>query len=190
MGAIFSGVAMVIIIMAVLRRAFHLEEWITRKHFVYLGYLLAALAAVMVYFNLSEYLTEGYKVAGETGFHLNQLFTGPLAPYYWSYALGGLVAPILIVLLPWSRTIAGIVAASLLVTVGMWIERYLIVVGGLRVPLMPYEPATYTPTWVEWSIMAGVFAAFALLMALMLKVFPVMAIWEIEEEYEKEAARS
>lgn len=84
MGAIFSGVAMVIIIMAVLRRAFHLEEWITRKHFIYLGYLLAALAAVMVYFNLSEYLTEGYKVAGEVEFHLNQLFTGPLAPYYWS----------------------------------------------------------------------------------------------------------
>lgn len=98
------------------------------------------------------------------------------------------MAPILIILLPWTRTIAGTVAASVLVTMGMWIERYLIVVAGLRVPLMPYEPATYTPTWVEWSIMAGVFAAFALLLALMLKVFPVMAIWEIEEEYEKEAA--
>jgi Ni/Fe-hydrogenase subunit HybB-like protein len=72
----------------------------------------------------------------------------------------------------------------------MWIERYLIVVGGLEVPLMPYEPSTYTPTWVEWSIMAGVLAAFVLAMTLMLKIFPVMAIWEVEEQHEKEAEHS
>ena len=189
-GAIFSGVGMVIIIMAILRRVFKLEEWITRKHFVYLGYLLASLASVMIYFNLSEYLTEGFKVAGEAEFHLNQLFVGELAPLFWTYALAGLVAPLLIILIPWTRTIAGVVAASVLVTLGMWIERYLIVIGGLEVPLMPYEPSTYTPTWVEWSIMTGVLAAFVLVMTLMVKVFPVMAIWEVEEQHEKEAEHS
>jgi molybdopterin-containing oxidoreductase family membrane subunit len=73
-GAVFSGVAAVIIIMAILRRIYHLEEYIIRKHFVYLGYILAALASVMMYFNLLEHLTSGYKIAGEAGFHLQQLF--------------------------------------------------------------------------------------------------------------------
>jgi molybdopterin-containing oxidoreductase family membrane subunit len=193
-GAVFSGVAAVIIIMAILRKIYHLEEYITRKHFVYLGYILAALATVMIYFNILEYVTTGYKLAGEAGFHLRQLFTGALAPFYWVYAMAGLVAPALIVIgvtrFAPRHTVAGVVIASFLVTIGMWIERYIIVVGGLRVPLMPYEPASYAPTWVEWSIMAGILALFALVLTVFVKLFPVMAIWEVEEHHEKEAMRS
>jgi molybdopterin-containing oxidoreductase family membrane subunit len=72
----------------------------------------------------------------------------------------------------------------------MWMERYIIVVSGLRVPLMPYEPASYAPTWVEWSIMAGILALFALLLTIFTKLFPMLAIWEVEEQHEKEAMRS
>jgi len=189
-GAVFSGVATVIIIVAIFRKIYHLQEYITKKHFSYLGYMMAALAGGMVYFNLSDHLTTGYKLAGEATFHLQQLFTGALAPFYWVYALGGLVVPILIILIPQTRTIAGVVIASILVNLGMWLERYIIVVGGLRIPLMPYEAASYAPTWVEWSIMAGGFAAVALILALFVKLFPVIAIWEVEEHYEEQVARS
>ncbi|NHZ70793.1 MAG: polysulfide reductase, partial [Proteobacteria bacterium] len=66
-GAIFSGVATLILVMAVLRRIYHWEEYLTQKHFLYLGYLLAAFGAFMVYVNINEYLTEGFKLeeAGE-----------------------------------------------------------------------------------------------------------------------------
>ena len=188
-GAVFSGIAAIIVLIVVLRKVFHLEEYITSKHFVNVGYLLAAFTLIMAYFNASEYITTGYKMAGEEPFHFQQLFAGEFAPLYWLYALGGLVVPGLLILFPRTRNIKGVVAAASLVLVGMWIERYLIVVGGLRVPLMPYTPASYSPTWVEWSIMAGAFAGFALIIALFVKLFPVVAMWEVAEHHEEEAVK-
>ncbi|HEX9633978.1 MAG TPA: NrfD/PsrC family molybdoenzyme membrane anchor subunit [Candidatus Limnocylindria bacterium] len=182
-GAIFSGIAILIIVMAILRRVYRLHEYVTAKQFIYLGYLLAAFAAIMIYANISELLIHGYKLEEGAGFHLRQLFLAEFAPLFWFYLIGGLIAPIVIVLLPATRTVAGVVVASILVTVAMWIERYVIVVSGLRVPLMPYESADYAPTWVEWSIFAGGLALFALLITLFTKVFPIIAVWEVAEDH-------
>src|SRR3990172_6048306 len=129
-GAIFSGIAMLIILMAVLRKVYHLEEYITEKHFVYLGYLLTAMALIMIYGNLSEFITVGYKLEGEGEFHFRQLFLGQFAGFYWYYFVGGLVLPGVLVLLPWTRNIRGVVAAAVLVAVAMWVERDFIVVAG------------------------------------------------------------
>ena len=181
-GAIFSGVAMLIIVMAILRKVYHLEEYITEKHFVYLGYLLGTFSLIMVYGNVSEYLTTGYKMSEGTEFHFRQLFLGEFAGFYWFYLLGGLVLPGLLILLPLTRNIWGVVAASVLVVAAMWVERYFIVVAGFRVPLMPYEPSTYAPTWVEISVVAAGFALFALLITLFVKIFPIMAVWEVAED--------
>ncbi len=183
-GAIYSGIGALIILMIILRRFLHLEEYITPKHFINLGYLLGAFSFLMVYFNASEYVVTGYKMSAEGAFHFTQLFLGPLAPFFWFYAIGGLVIPGLIILLPWTRNVTGILVASILVTAGMWVERYFIVVGGLRVPLMPYEAASYFPTWIEWSIMAGALAGFALIISIFVKLFPVIAIWEVAEQHE------
>ncbi|MBI2872929.1 MAG: polysulfide reductase NrfD [Chloroflexi bacterium] len=188
-GAIFSGIATIIVLMAILRKAYHLEAYIKPQHFVNLGYMMAAFVLIMMYFNLSEYVTTGYKLAGEEAFHFRQLFSGELAPYYWFYAIGGMVVPGLIILFPATRTLAGVVTAAVLVNLGMFVERYFIVVGGLRVPLMPYTPATYFPTWVEWSIMAGAVAWFGLIIAIFSKLFPVIAVWEVAEHHEAEATR-
>jgi Ni/Fe-hydrogenase subunit HybB-like protein len=72
----------------------------------------------------------------------------------------------------------------------MWIERYFIVVTGLRVPLMPYEPASYAPTWVEWSLLAAGLAAFALLITVFTKLFPIIAVWEVAEDHEATAVNA
>jgi Ni/Fe-hydrogenase subunit HybB-like protein len=184
-GAIFSGVATLVIIMAILRKVYHLEEYILEKHFVYLGYLLAAMALIMIYGNLSEYITTGYKMEAGVEFHFRELFLGQFAGFYWYYFIGGLVIPPLLILIPWTRNIWGVVAAAFLIDVAMWIERYFIVVATLRVPLMPYEPRNYGPTWVEWSIIAASFALFGLLITLFVKVFPLLAIWEITEQREE-----
>jgi molybdopterin-containing oxidoreductase family membrane subunit len=180
-GAIYSGIAAIIVLMAVLRRLLHLEEYITRTQFLSLGYLLGAFTLIMVYFNLQEYVTTGYKMQAGAPFEFEQLMVGPLAGLFWFYVLGGIVVPGLIVLLPRTRTIRGVVIAAVLALVGMWIERYLIVVGGLRVPLMAYDPASYSPSWVEWSIFAGALALFALIVSIFAKLFPVVSIWEVAE---------
>jgi molybdopterin-containing oxidoreductase family membrane subunit len=189
-GAIYSGIATIIIVMAILRKAYRLEEYITRTQFINLGYMLAGFALIMMYFNALEFVTVGYKLVGEGEHHFNELFTGGLAPAFWTYALAGLVLPGLIILIPWTRTIWGVVVASILVNIGMFMERYYIVVVGTRVPTMPYEPSAYFPTWVEWSIMAAAFAAFTLIIAIAAKLVPVIAIWELAEHHEEEPVLS
>jgi molybdopterin-containing oxidoreductase family membrane subunit len=180
-GAIFSGVAAIILLMAVLRRVLHLEEYITRTQFMALGYLLAGMALVMVYFNLSEYVTTGYKMEAGVAFHFQDLMTGYLAPFFWFYIIGGLIVPVLITVIPATRTVRGIVTAAVLVLVAMWLERYLIVVSGFRVPLMPYTARPYAPTLTEWSIFAGAVALFALIISVFVKVFPMVSVWEVVE---------
>ena len=71
----------------------------------------------------------------------------------------------------------------------MWVERYFIIVGGLRVPLMPHAPASYAPTWVEWSIMAAALSGFALVITLLVKLFPVVAIWEVAQHQAEETVK-
>ncbi len=186
-GAIFSGIASLIILMALLRRVYHLEEYLTLEHFKNLGYLLAAMAGVMLYANISEYVTAGFKFEEGAEFIFRQLFVEEFAPYFWFYLIGGLIVPIVLMLIPRMRTIGGVVTAAVLVAAAMWVERYFIVVTGLRAPLLPYEPANYAPTWVEWSITAGGFAFFALLVTLFVKLFPIMAVYEMVEEREHTA---
>jgi Ni/Fe-hydrogenase subunit HybB-like protein len=187
-GAIYSGVAAIIIMMAVLRKLMHLEEYITKTQFVSLGYLLGAFTLIMLYFNLQEYVTTGYKMSSGAPFHFVQLMTGSLALLFWYYLLGSIVLPGLIILIPQTRTITGVIVAAVLVLIGMWIERYVIVVGGFSVPLMSYTAATYAPTWVEWSILAGAFALFMLIISVFAKLFPVVSLWEVIEHRGPEPA--
>ena len=186
-GAIYSGIAAIVVLMAVLRRLLHFEEYITVTQFRGLGYLLAAFTLIMTYFNLQEYAVHGYKLEAGMPFHFEQLMTGPFATLFWFYLLGGIALPGLLILNPRTRTIRGITVAAVLALLGMWVERYLIVVAGLRVPLMPYTPADYFPSWVEWSILGGAFALFALIISVFAKLFPVISIWEVVEHRGPEA---
>ncbi|MBI3647936.1 MAG: polysulfide reductase NrfD [Actinobacteria bacterium] len=190
-GAIFSGIATLIVVMAVLRRIYHLERFITERHFVNLGYLLVSLALVMLYFNISEFLTAGYKLEGNEPVYLGQIFTGSFAPLYWFYVVAGLLVPILLITIRRTRRLHWVVAAAALVDVAMWMERYVIVVASLKVPQMPYaNPARYFPSWVELAISLGALAFFALLITLFTRFLPVMAMWEIREhEAEPEVSR-
>jgi molybdopterin-containing oxidoreductase family membrane subunit len=182
-GAIFSGVATLIIVLAVLRKVYHLEEYITLEHFQKLAYLLAAFSLIMLYVNISEFLTTGYKLEGSELFRFRELFVGQFAGMYWFYFYGGLMLPGLVALFSRTRTIPFILGAAVVVDISMFLERYFIVVAGLKTPLMPYAAANYAPTWVEWSIMAAGFAWFTLLIALFVKVFPILAVWEIAEHH-------
>ena len=189
-GAIYSGIAAILLLMAVLRKVLHLEEFITITQFKGLGYLLAAFTLIMSYFNLQEYAVHGYKLEGEMGFHFEQLMTGPFAPLFWFYILGSILLPGVIILIPRTRTIGGITVAAALALLGMYVERYLIVVSGFRVPLMPYTPFDYVPSWVELSILAGAIALFLLIISAFAKLFPVVSIWEVAEHRGPEPAPS
>jgi molybdopterin-containing oxidoreductase family membrane subunit len=79
------------------------------------------------------------------------------------------------------HTVGRVLAASLSVLAGMWLERFIIVVPTLSHPRLPFGEGLYWPTWVEWGETAGSFALFALFYLLFTKLFPVISIWEIRE---------
>ena len=178
-GAIFSGIATIIIAMAVFRRFYHLEKYITVKHFRNLAALLIVLNLVMVYFTISEYLTAAYGAESQEVVWLQVLSTGPYSLLFWFLVMGGLVTPL--ILLALRRSIATIVAAAVIIDIAMWVERFLIVVPTMMTPQTEFAWHLYTPTWVEWSITAGAIAGFALMYAVFSKVFPIISIWEVSE---------
>jgi Ni/Fe-hydrogenase subunit HybB-like protein len=187
LAAMFSGVATVILVTAAFRWAYHLEAYILEKHFKYLAFIMMTLGAGYGYFMFAEYLTEGYKMHQGPGSILELLLVGRLAWAMWLFGFGGLIFPILMVALPWTRNIFGITVASAAVVAAMWLKRFLIVVPGLAQPLMPSDVVVYWPSRVEIAITLGAAAAIPLLMMLFFRLFPIISIFEIEEIAELES---
>ncbi|MCL5998400.1 MAG: polysulfide reductase NrfD [Chloroflexi bacterium] len=184
-GAIFSGIAGIITVMYVFRRIYHLEDYITAKHFRYLSYLLLAFDLIYLYFTFAEYLTTGYKMEEGENFLLRELLVGQYSLFFWVFVVGGLLIPATIIILPWTRKIPLLVLGSILVNIGMWLKRFVIVVPSLALPLLPTEWGVYIPTWVEIAISAAAFAGFALIFTLATKLIPIISVWEMKEGWER-----
>ncbi|HEX9015774.1 MAG TPA: NrfD/PsrC family molybdoenzyme membrane anchor subunit [Chloroflexota bacterium] len=181
-GAIYSGTALVVTIMVLLRWVFHLEAYLTRSHFDNLCKILLAVAIAWTYFYFAEFLTTWYgRIQSEYRVVL-ELTSGVYAPFFYAMILFNFVIPFGFLIFPRvRRTIPVIFVISLLINVGMYIERFLIVIPGLSRSEFPFLWANWTPTWVEISITVGTFAGFTLLYILFTKFFPVVAIWEYKE---------
>ncbi|MEM4297109.1 MAG: NrfD/PsrC family molybdoenzyme membrane anchor subunit, partial [Nitrososphaerota archaeon] len=180
-GAVLSGVATVVIIMVLIRRLLGLEAFITEKHINAMAKLMLALVLILIYLTLNEHLVVGYKYLGTKeleGIWLTSHFWGNYAPYFWTQVIGGLIVPAFLLAYPGTRNLKGYVTASILINVGMWLERWNIIVPSLALPQLPYPWGTYTPTWVELSITAGAFSLFMLIYLVFSKLFPIVSIWE------------
>jgi Ni/Fe-hydrogenase subunit HybB-like protein len=181
-GAIYSGTALVITIMALLRWAFRLEAYLTPAHFDNLGKILLAITIAWTYFYFADFLTTWYGQITTEYRALTEIVNGVYRPFFVVMIACNFVIPFFFLLFRRLRsTIPAIFVLSILINVGMYIERYLIVVPGLSRAQIPYLWADWTPTWVEISITAASFAGFTLLYILFTKFFPVMAIWEVKE---------
>ncbi|MBI2922877.1 MAG: polysulfide reductase NrfD [Planctomycetes bacterium] len=180
-GAIFSGIAALMIAMAIIRKTMGLEGVLKDIHFNRLGMLLFVMTCIMIYFTFGIYLVE---ITGNEPAIMDVVMkkvTGEHAISFWSMIGGGFILPAIILAFPKGRTVTGCVVASVLILSSMWMERYLIIVPTLARPRLPMPEGMYTPTWVEWSITFGCLAAFALGYILFAKVFPIVSLWEIEE---------
>ncbi|HEV2717113.1 MAG TPA: NrfD/PsrC family molybdoenzyme membrane anchor subunit [Terriglobales bacterium] len=196
-GAIYSGTAALIVAMAVFRRAYHLENLITMRQFRALGALLMALTVVYLYFTLSEYLTTWYGGEAVDRRLLHVLMgQGPYGITWWAMVAGCFFLPAILLVIPVvfpnKLSLKRLVIASILINIGMWLKRYLIIVPTLMTPFIPAEAAGvtphYHPTLVEWTITAGAFAVFLLLFTLFAKIFPIVSMWETIEGVEEVGA--
>lgn len=180
-GAIFSGTALVITIMYLLRHFMKLHAYLREQHFDALGKLLFAMAIIWFYFWFADALTTWYGSGPDEREILIQTVTGPYLPFWLGMVLFNFVIPFFVLMFRRGRTSAAVFIVALLVNVGMYLERFLIVVPPLSNPRLPFVWGAYMPSWVEISVIAASFAGFTLLYLLFAKALPVMAIWEIKE---------
>jgi|TARA_B100000315_G_scaffold146541_2_gene135456 molybdopterin-containing oxidoreductase family membrane subunit len=187
-GAIFSGIAALLIAMAILRKTFRLEAFFRPIHFNNLGLLMLTMACLWFYFTFAEHMTVWYGNEPDEVAVLNSRLYGPFSTAFWSMIACCFVIPLGILSFRRLRTIAGTVVASCSVVVGMWLERYIIVLSSASYPRSEamWDAGRYTPSMVEIGLTAAQFAAFALLYIVFAKLFPLVSIWEIKEADERD----
>ena len=186
--ALYSGVALVILVVAGFRRGYHLESLITERHFVRLGFILATFSATYVYLTFADLLPGAY--VGEHGVAdvFARLLVGDLAIWFWLFAVGGGVLPLLLVALPWTRNIRGMVIASAIVVPMMWLKRMLMVNAAGNYDRVTGAFGDYHFTWVAVSVTLAATAAVPLMLMLLFRVVPLLSIDEIDEIDEIERA--
>ena len=186
-GAFMVGAAAVISAMYILRRYYSLSEYITPEHFNKMGKLLVLLSLVYLYFNINEYLTPAYKMKATEAGHLRELFTGDYSLIFWGVQIIGMVVPILVLMFKQGRKPLPIFIISILVVIGAWFKRFLIVVPTLLHPFLPIQNVPeewrhYFPTWEEWSIAMATLACAMLIITLLIRIFPVIPMYETAKE--------
>ena len=178
-----SGIGMLIVITAIIRKTLHLEDTISEHAFRWLGNFVWILVLVYLYFIIAEELTISYAGGTKEREYTNALMFGPYAHLFWT-AIGSLVLTFAILFIQFARgkvSIGWSVAAGLIVNVAAVLKRYLLVVPSqTHGMLIDYPPGKYSPSWVEISVILGLVALATFLYVLFVKVFPIVPVSEHE----------
>lgn len=189
-GALYSGVALVIVVVAAFRKAYRLEPYIGLPHFVSLARIMAALGAVYLYFTFSEMLTAAYVRTREEASIVAVLLEGSFAVAFWGFLVAGILIPILLSVVPAARQVRYLVLAGVLAVVGMWLKRLLITFPSATAPLIGDVWGTIQITWVVILVTVGATAAIPLGLMILFRFVPILALDEMAELDGKEASRS
>jgi molybdopterin-containing oxidoreductase family membrane subunit len=180
-GAIFSGFAMVLTLAIPLRAAFHLEDFITIRHIDNCAKLMLVTGLIVAY----GYATEAF-MGWFSGDELEQYVTtnrafGPYGWSYWMLITCNCVTPQLLWFRWVRRNVIVVFVIALIVNVGMWLERFVIVITSLHRDYLPSAWGMYTPTTWDWATYIGTIGFFILCFLLFIRVLPAISIFEMRE---------
>ncbi len=179
-GAVFSGFGMVLTLLLIARKAMQLEDYITVDHIEYMNKILLATGSIVG----TAYLTELF-IAWYSGNIYEQyaFWNRAFGPYWWSYWIMmacNVIFPQTFWIRKFRRNLWWTFIVSILVNIGMWFERFVIVVTSLHRDYLPSAWSMYFASWVEVSIYIGTIGLFFTLFFLFIRFFPVIAISEIK----------
>ncbi|MEZ5095640.1 MAG: NrfD/PsrC family molybdoenzyme membrane anchor subunit [Nocardioides sp.] len=180
--ALYSGVALVILVTAGFRRGYHLEAFIHERHFVRLAFIMVALGAVYVYLTFADLLPSAY--VGEFGPTqiIEGMLVGNVAAWFWFFLVPGTILPIVLIALPRTRTITGITVASVLVVIAMWVKRVIMVVETSSFDHLSNSfGRVFHFTWVSVSVTLAGAAAIVLMLMLLFRFVPLLSIADLRE---------
>jgi Ni/Fe-hydrogenase subunit HybB-like protein len=178
-GAIYSGFAMVLTIAIPLRSVYHFEDLVTLRHLEVMARIMLVTGLVVAYSYVIEHFMAWYSGdIFEEALVLNRAF----GPYGWLYWLL-LLFNVGVLQLLWFRrvrtSLVPLFIVSLLINVGMWIERFVIVVGSLSRDFLPAAWGVFRPTFWDWSMLIGTLGLFTALMFLFIRLLPIIPSFEM-----------
>jgi Ni/Fe-hydrogenase subunit HybB-like protein len=181
-GAIYSGFAMVLTLMIPLRKYYHLEDFITMRHMHAMAKVMLATGLIVAYGYAMEIFMAWYSGNVYEEFMMkNRVFGHPYGPFYWALIACNILIPQVL----WSyRARANMLFLwfiALVVNVGMWLERFVIVITSLHRDFLPSSWGVYWPTRWDWAVFIGTLGFFTALIFLFVRGLPVISIFEIRE---------
>jgi len=178
-GAIFSGFAMVATIAIPLRAAYGLENFITLKHLDNMARVMLATGLIVAYGYMMEAFFAFYSANLFERSMMHLRFTGPYAWSYWLLILCNVLIPQLLWFKRVRTNTIGLFLVSIVINIGMWLERFVIVVTSLATDFLPSSWGIYTPTIWDWSTYIGSFGLFLTLLFLFIRFLPMISIFEM-----------
>jgi molybdopterin-containing oxidoreductase family membrane subunit len=179
-GAIFSGFAMVMTLSIFVRKAFRLEDYITLNHLEKMNKIMLLTGMMVGYAYMVEFFIAWYSGNIYEAFTFVNRATGPYAWAYWTMITCNVLVPQLFWFKKLRRSIPVMFVASILINVGMWFERFVIVVSSLANDFLPSSWAYYKPTFWDISTFVGSFGLFFTLLLLFVRFVPVIAVSEVK----------
>lgn len=188
-GAFVAGVAALISVIYIVRKYRKLENYITPFHFDKMGKLLVLACLVYLYFSINEYLIPLFTAKKGEAVHLDTLFMGHYAPMFYFVTIGGLIVPIIVLLFKNGRKPLPMFFVGLLVVIGSWWKRYIIVTPTLLHPFLPIQGVpeswrSYFPSMHEWLITSATLAMALLIITILVRYLPAVPIQRTIDEKE------
>ncbi|HWP45414.1 MAG TPA: NrfD/PsrC family molybdoenzyme membrane anchor subunit, partial [Blastocatellia bacterium] len=178
-GAIYAGFAMVLTLSIPLRKFYGLEDFITMRHLKNMSKIMLATGLIVAYGYMMETFMAWYSGNTYEQYMILNRFKGPYAVTYWSLIACNVLIPQLL----WMRRVRNSVPAlfivSLVVSVGMWIERYIIIAVSLHRDFLPSSWGMYSATFWDWTMFIGTIGMFLALLFLFIRFLPMISIFEM-----------
>ena len=187
-GAILSGMAMVLTLMLVARKTMGFEDYITARHIDAMCKLVILTSGIVGLAYATEFFTAFYSGNRYEQFAFVNRAMGPLAWGYWIMVGCNVLVPQLLWFARVRRTLVVVFVIAVFVNVGMWFERFVIIVSSLQRDFLPSSWAQYQPTWIEMATFAGSFGLFFTCFLLFCRFVPVIAIAEVKGALDPEVS--
>ncbi len=178
-GAIYSGFAMVLTLMIPVRKFFGLEDIITMRHLNNMAKVTLATGLIVGYGYMFEAFFGYYSADVYEKFTMWNRMTGPYAPFYWTLIFCNIITPQFLWFKRIRTTPLVLWIVSIVVNIGMWLERFVIVITSLHRDFLPSSWGMYWPTIWDWAVFAGTLGLFMTLIFLFIRVLPMITIFEL-----------
>jgi len=189
-GAIFSGFAMVLTLMIITRKALHLEDYITVGHVESMNKIIIATGSIVGLAYLTELFISWYSGVEYEHFALINRATGPYWWAYWIMMTANVISPQLLWIKKLRTNLVFTFCLSIVINIGMWFERFVIVVTSLHRDFLTSSWSMYKPTIVEIGLFLGTLGLFFTAFFLFIRVFPVIAIAEVKSVLKSSGERT